>query len=90
MRIKTWKLFTQRCAILKELGLKEAGLYRQGAGLAAGGRFFRHIPSGVAPLRASAPGAPTYYAPCIDSSQVLAMYRKAVAELCRQCTHRMV
>jgi len=79
---KNLEIVTQRCAILKELGLKAAYTGKEPAWLPEA--VFQAHPEWRGP-RCEHPrrARHTYYAPCIDHPQVLAMYRKAVAELCR-------
>ena len=78
---KNWKLLLERCAILKELGLKaafkgcEPGWLPEAVYLAhpdwRGARCDH-------PRRSRRP----YFSPCIDNPEVLAMYRTAVHKLC--------
>jgi len=79
---KNLQMVTQRCAILKELGLKAAYTGKEPAWLPEA--VFQAHPEWRGP-RCEHPrrARHTYYAPCIDNPQVLEMYRKAVAELCR-------
>ena len=79
---KNWQLLLERCAILKELGLKaafkgcEPGWLPEEVYLAhpdwRGARCDH-------PRRSRRP----YFSPCIDNPEVLAMYRKAVHKLCQ-------
>ncbi len=77
------QIVKQRCAILKELGLKAAFFGKEPAWLPEA--VYQAHPEWRGP-RCEHPrrARHTYYAPCIDQPEVLAMYRKAVAELCRQ------
>ncbi|UCE05540.1 MAG: hypothetical protein JSW07_18325, partial [bacterium] len=79
---KNLELIKERCAILKELGLKAAFAGKEPAWLPE--PVFQAHPDWRGP-RCEHPrrARNTYYAPCIDRPEVLAMYRKAVAELCQ-------
>ncbi len=79
---KNLEIVTKRCAILKELGLKAAFVGKEPAWLPEA--VYQAHPDWRGP-RCEHPrrARNTYYAPCIDQPQVLDMYRKAVAELCR-------
>ncbi len=80
---KNLDIIKNRCAILKELGLKAAFSGKEPAWLPEevylAHREWRG-PRCEHPRRAKRP----YYAPCIDHPEVLRLYRQAVAELCRQ------
>ena len=80
---KNLQIVKERCAILKELGLKAAFFGKEPAWLPEA--VYQAHPDWRGP-RCEHPrrARHTYYAPCIDQPEVLAMYRKAVAELCRQ------
>jgi hypothetical protein len=79
---KNLDIITQRCAILKEFGLKAAFLGKEPAWLPEAVYLAYPAwrgPRCEQPRRARKP----YYAPCIDHPEILAMYQQAVAELCR-------
>ncbi len=80
---KNLQIVKDRCAILKQLGLKAAFFGKEPAWLPEA--VYQAHPDWRGP-RCEHPrrARHTYYAPCIDQPEVLAMYRKAVAELCRQ------
>ncbi len=80
---KNLQIVKERCAILKEYGLKAAFFGKEPAWLPEA--VYQAHPNWRGP-RCEHPrrARHTYYAPCIDQPEVLAMYRKAVAELCRQ------
>ena len=80
---KNLQIVKERCAILKELGLKAAFFGKEPSWLPE--TVYQAHPDWRGP-RCEHPrrARHTYYAPCIDQPEVLAMYRKAVAELCRQ------
>lgn len=80
---KNLQIVRERCAILKELGLKAAFFGKEPAWLPEA--VYQAHPEWRGP-RCEHPrrARTTYYAPCIDQPEVLSMYRKAVAELCRQ------
>jgi hypothetical protein len=80
---KNLQIVKERCAILKALGLKAAFFGKEPAWLPEAA--YQAHPDWRGP-RCEHPrrARHTYYAPCIDQPEVLAMYRKAVAELCRQ------
>jgi hypothetical protein len=80
---KNLQIVKERCEILKQLGLKAAFFGKEPAWLPE--EVYQAHPEWRGPRcehprRARRP----YYAPCIDQPEVLAMYRKAVAELCKQ------
>jgi len=83
MRRRILQIVKERCAILKELGMKAAFFGKEPAWLPEA--VYQAHPEWRGP-RCEHPrrARNTYYAPCIDQPEVLAMYRKAVAELCRQ------
>jgi len=76
------EIIRQRGAILKELGLKAAFLGKEPAYLPE--PVFLAFPDWRGP-RCEHPrrSRNTYYSLCIDRPEVLSMYRKAVAEICR-------
>jgi len=76
------ELIKKRCVVLKKLGLKAAFSGTEPGWLPEA--VFKDHPDWRGP-RCEHPrrARNTYYAPCIDRPEVLAMYRKAVAELCR-------
>jgi len=80
---KNMEIIKERCAVLKELGLKAAFSGKEPAWLPE--TAYRAHPEWRGP-RCEHPrrSRKPYYAPCIDHPDVLQMYRKAVAELCRQ------
>ena len=80
---KNLQIVKERCVILKKLGLKAAFFGKEPAWLPEA--VYQAHPEWRGP-RCEHPrrARHTYYAPCIDQPEVLAMYRKAVAELCRQ------
>jgi hypothetical protein len=80
---KNLEIIKERCAILKELGLKAAFSGKEPAWLPED--VYRAHPEWRGP-RCEHPrrSRKPYYAPCIDHPDVLQMYRRAVAELCRQ------
>lgn len=76
-------LFKARCDILKEIGLKPALFSNEPFWLPE--EVYRKHPAWRGarcdhPRRSHKP----YYSPCIDHPEVLAMYRYAVRELCKQ------
>ncbi|MBN2408597.1 MAG: hypothetical protein JXE07_02575 [Candidatus Aminicenantes bacterium] len=79
---KNLEIVRQRSAILEKLGLKAAFLGKEPAYLPES--VFQAHPDWRGP-RCEHPrrSRHTYYAPCIDRPEVLSMYRRAVAELCR-------
>lgn len=79
---KNLEIVRRRSAVLKELGLKAAFLGKEPAYLPES--VYRAHPDWRGP-RCEHPrrSRHAYYAPCIDRPEVLAMYRRAVAELCR-------
>ena len=80
---KNLQIVKERCAVLKELGLKAAFFGKEPSWLPEA--VYQAHPEWRGP-RCEHPrrARHTYYAPCIDQPEVLAMYRKAVAEFCRQ------
>jgi hypothetical protein len=79
---KNLEIIRQRSAILKELGLKAAFLGKEPAYLPEA--VYQAHPDWRGP-RCEHPrrSRHAYYAPCIDRPEVLSMYRRAVAEICR-------
>lgn len=79
---KNLEIIRQRSAILKELGLKAAFLGKEPAYLPE--PVYQAHPDWRGP-RCEHPrrSRHTYYVPCIDRPEVLSMYRRAVAEMCR-------
>ncbi len=79
---KNLEIIRQRSAVLKELGLKAAFLGKEPAYLPES--VYQAYPDWRGP-RCEHPrrSRHAYYAPCIDRPEVLAMYRRAVAEICR-------
>jgi hypothetical protein len=79
---KNLEIIRRRSAILKELGLKAAFLGKEPAYLPES--VYEAHPDWRGP-RCEHPrrSRHAYYAPCIDRPEVLSMYRRAVAELCR-------
>lgn len=79
---KNFDTIKKRCAILKKLGLKASFVGKEPAYLPES--VFQDHPDWRGP-RCEHPrrARNTYYAPCIDQPEVLEMYRKAIAELCR-------
>ena len=78
---KNWQLLQQRCAILKEYGLKAAFKGCEPGWLPEGVYAAHPDWRGARcdhPRRSRRP----YFSPCIDNPEVLAMYRKAVHRLC--------
>lgn len=78
---KNWQLLQQRCAILKELGLKAAFKGCEPGWLPEGVYAAHPDWRGARcdhPRRSRRP----YFSPCIDNPEVLAMYRSAVHKLC--------
>jgi hypothetical protein len=79
---KNLEIIRQRSAVLKELGLKAAFLGKEPAYLPEA--VYQAYPDWRGP-RCEHPrrSRHAYYAPCIDRPEVLAAYRRAVAEICR-------
>ncbi len=79
---KNLDIISKRAAILKDFGLKAAFLGKEPAYLPE--PVFQAYPDWRGP-RCEHPrrSRNTYYSPCIDRPEVLEMYRKAVADLCR-------
>jgi hypothetical protein len=79
---KNLEIIRQRAAVLRELGLKAAFLGKEPAYLPEA--VYEAYPEWRGP-RCEHPrrSRHTYYAPCIDRPEVLSMYRRAVAEVCR-------
>ncbi len=80
---KNLDIISKRGAILNELGLKASFSGKEPCWLPE--KVFQAHPEWRGP-RCEQPrrARNTYYAPCIDRPEILAMYRKAVAALCRQ------
>jgi len=79
---KNLEIICRRSGILKELGLKAAFLGKEPAYLPES--VYQAHPDWRGP-RCEHPrrSRHAYYAPCIDRPEVLSMYRRAVAEICR-------
>lgn len=78
-----FRLFRARCEILKELGLKPALFSNEPFWLPE--RVYRDHPTWRGarcdhPRRSRC----AYYSPCIENPEVLAMYRWAISEICRE------